>query len=139
MNRVHSAASGSIPVADADPLRVIVCGGRDYSNYEAVCEALDSIHVSGRGIHVIIHGNARGADTLAGRWAGERRVKCWPVPANWSRDGKRAGPLRNQRMIGHQPDLVVAFPGGRGTADMVGRAEKAGVQVIQIKDTTHDR
>lgn len=112
-------------------IRVLVCGGRDYANYDRVCEVLDSIHAKTPGIQAIIHGNARGADTLAHRWALGRGVGGWACPANWSRDGKRAGPLRNQRMLGHRPDLVVAFPGGRGTADMVSRARKAGVAVME--------
>lgn len=118
--------------------RVLVCGGRDFSDYQLLAGVLDRLHDENP-IAAIIHGNARGADTLAHQWAIKRGVGGWACPANWSRDGKRAGPLRNQRMLGHHPDLVVAFPGGRGTADMIGRAEKAGVRVIQIKDTTHDR
>jgi ABC-type sugar transport system substrate-binding protein len=31
-----------------------------------------------------------------------------------------------------KPDIVVAFPGGTGTADMVRRARKAGVVVIEV-------
>lgn len=111
-------------------LRVLVCGGRDYTDYDAVCRVLDAIHAD-RKIAAVIHGNSRGADSLAHRWAIGRRVGGWACPANWSRDGKRAGPLRNQRMLGHKPDMVLAFPGGRGTADMIRRAEKAGVPVVR--------
>lgn len=31
-----------------------------------------------------------------------------------------------------KPDVVVAFKGGRGTADMVRRAREAGVKVIEV-------
>ena len=109
-------------------LRVLVCGGREYSDYGRVCAVLDEINAA-TPIRAIIHGNARGADLLAHSWALGRKVGGWACPANWSRDGKRAGPLRNQRMLGHSPDLVVAFPGGKGTADMVKRAALAGVTV----------
>lgn len=124
---------GLIPSDFREPLRVLVCGGRSYSNYEAVCEALDTIHVSGRGIHVIIHGNASGADALAERWAKDRRVKALSFPADWRNEGRRAGPLRNQRMIEQSPDVVLAFPGGRGTDDMVARAERARILVLKAK------
>lgn len=50
-------------------------------------------------------------------------------PADWGRYGKAAGPIRNQEMLESGIDLVIALPGGRGTADMVRRAEGAGVPV----------
>lgn len=108
-------------------MRVLVCGGRDFSDFGLLCEVLDEVKPT-----YLIHGNARGADTLAGQWAFMRGVRGIACPANWARDGKRAGPLRNQRMLGQAPDLVVAFPGGRGTADMVARARKAGVPVREV-------
>ena len=113
-------------------LRVLVCGGREFNDYDRVCEVLDAINAE-TPIRAVIHGNARGADTQAHRWALGRGVGGWACPANWSRDGKRAGPLRNQRMLGHSPDLVVAFPGGKGTADMVKRARAAGVRVQEVE------
>jgi hypothetical protein len=56
-------------------------------------------------------------------------------PADWKAHGRAAGPIRNQRMIDeHRPELVVAAPGGRGTADMVRRARAAGIEVFEIPD-----
>ena len=110
---------------------IIVCGGRDFTNFAAVCDALDAIHAE-TPVKAVIHGNARGADCLAGIWARTRNVKCWPVPAQWKKFGKAAGPKRNQAMLGMNPRLVVAFLGGRGTADMIRRAEKADIPVKRI-------
>ncbi|WP_269581874.1 DUF2493 domain-containing protein [Roseibium sp. Sym1] len=114
-------------------LRVIVCGGRDYNDYDAVFAALDRIHAE-RPIQHLWHGNSRGADTCAHVWGMNRKreVSVHPVPAKWSMHGRRAGPLRNQKMLGKGIDLVIAFPGGDGTADMVRRARKAGVEVFEI-------
>lgn len=108
-------------------LRVLVCGGRDYDDRAKVFAELDRLNPQ-----FIIHGNARGADALAHEWAIANRRHGVACPAHWARDGKRAGPLRNQRMLGHLPDVVVAFPGGKGTADMVSRARKAGVKVLEV-------
>lgn len=110
---------------------MIVCGGRDFNNQKLVDDTLDSIDAETQ-IYAIIHGNARGADTLAGAWAKRNHRRCWPVPAQWKKFGKSAGPKRNQAMLGMGPDLVVAMPGGRGTADMVKRSQKAGVPVHQV-------
>jgi hypothetical protein len=82
---------------------------------------------------VVIAGGARGADTLAVEWAKEREVMVEVYMAEWDQFGRKAGPIRNQRMLDEgKPDLVVAFPGGRGTAGMIALAEKAGVEVAQI-------
>jgi hypothetical protein len=69
---------------------------------------------------------------LAADWAEKEGVCCETYPADWYTHGKAAGPIRNQKMLDDAfPDVVLAFPGGRGTADMVRRAEKVGVTVIR--------
>jgi hypothetical protein len=113
-------------------VRVLVCGGRDFNDREAVFTYLDRLH-SQKPISHIIHGAARGADTLAGEWAGWAGVTVSPYPADWGTHGKAAGALRNRAMLVEgEPNLVIAFPGGRGTADMVRRAEAAGIPVRQV-------
>ncbi len=109
-------------------MRVIVCGGRTYDNKAHVFRVLDEIHAKTR-ITALIHGNAKGADNFADDWA---MGKCETLTFGplWEVYGKSAGPKRNQQMIDEgKPDLVVAFPGSRGTADMVQRARNAGVPV----------
>lgn len=109
--------------------RVIVCGGRDYADRERLFAALDRADARRR-IDFVIHGGQRGADELAGEWARERRRPHEVVHADWQRLGPAAGPARNQRMLERcSPSAVIAFPGGRGTADMVRRAEAAGLPV----------
>jgi hypothetical protein len=108
-------------------VRILVCGGRNYSDYLTLSSALDQYR-NIDGLH-IIHGAARGADTLAWRYAVKNNLGWSSFPADWKL-GPRAGPLRNQQMLDEgRPDVVLAFPGGRGTADMVSRAQKAGIKV----------
>lgn len=112
--------------------RVLVCGGRHYSDWARVIECLDCIQVD-RKISLVIHGGALGADDLGSRWAYLRGIPSKVFPAHWGMHGKAAGPIRNQQMIEEgKPDLVVAFPGGTGTADMVRRAKSAGIPVEEI-------
>ena len=86
-----------------------------------------------RGIALVIAGGARGADTIAAEWAKARDIPCEVYMADWDGLGPKAGPIRNQRMLDEgKPDLVVAFPGGRDTADMMRRARSAGVEVVEI-------
>jgi hypothetical protein len=118
------------------PLRVLVCGGRDYPA-DAVWHYLEHYAPAelGANIAVLIHGGATGADQAAAEWgarAASDGVKTIEFKANWRKYGKSAGPFRNQRMLAEgKPDAVIAFAGGRGTADMVARAEACGVRVIR--------
>lgn len=110
--------------------RVIVCGGRDYTDDDALNAALDRFHAQHR-ITCVIQGGATGADALAYKWAADRRVVVHHVPADWKTYGKAAGPKRNEQMLREfSPNAVIAFPGGRGTAHMKKIAREAGVPVF---------
>ena len=81
----------------------------------------------------MISGHARGADQLAEQWAKENKIPTRLFPADWDIYGKRAGYLRNVKMLEEgNPDLVVAFPGGKGTNMMVSIAQSADIPVIKI-------
>lgn len=113
-------------------MRVIVCGGRDYENDVRVRAVLNA-GIDGEQITAIAEGGATGADEHAQEWAFLTDTPCETFEADWMRHGKAAGPIRNQQMLDEfKPDAVIAFPGGRGTADMVRRARKAGVRVIEV-------
>lgn len=111
------------------PLVVLVCGGRDFADPLFVWQQLDRLHRR-TGIRRVVSGGATGVDAFAARWAREQRVPLGVYPADWRTYGRGAGPRRNQQMLDAEaPDLVLAFPGGRGTADMVRRAKAARVWV----------
>ena len=113
-------------------MRVLICGGRNFSDEKFARETLDCLHREHTFTHVI-EGAARGADRLAGEWARARSIPLTEYPADWARLGRRAGPNRNEQMLQNgKPDLVIAFPGGRGTAHMVRISLDAGVKVIEI-------
>ena len=108
--------------------RILVCGGRDFADATLVYDTLNASNVT-----TLIHGAARGADSLADDWAKAAGVSILRFPADWAKEGRAAGPMRNQRMLEQgRPDVVVAFPGGAGTRDMVARARKAGVPVLEV-------
>lgn len=128
--------------------RVLVCGGRNYNNVTRLHHILTRRHAE-HSIGVIVSGMARGADLLAVDWANQNNIHVDPYPAEWDdltqpdaliivrRNGTRydlrAGFRRNQKMIDiGKPHLVIAFPGGSGTKDMINRAEKAKIPVIKI-------
>jgi len=113
-------------------MRVLVCGGRDYDDYETVIKCLDAVHQQ-YGVTLLIEGGANGADAHGGIWADNNGVPRCTMWAQWERYGKAAGPVRNQAMIDLlHPDCVVAFPGGKGTQNMIGIAQHAGVTVWRV-------
>lgn len=115
---------------------VLVCGGRDYEDEEAVYS-----HLKELGPSAVVEGKAQGADELAGQWATDNGVDLVEVPALWKARGKPAGHRRNAFMLkvllgtawalGYAP-VVLAFPGNKGTASMVRLARAKGVLVIEI-------
>lgn len=115
-------------------MKVLVCGGRDYTDYDRLEDELNLVWRS-YGEFTVISGMARGADSLAVRYAEEYDYPLEKYPADWDLHGKAAGYIRNKQMLDEgKPDLVVAFPGGRGTDNMIKIAKQAGVEVLQIEE-----
>ena len=119
---------------EALPLRVLVCGSRNFADQERVAAAMTVMSDVLHGQLAVIAGGARGADTLAAAAARRLGVAVTEYRADWATHGKAAGPIRNQQMLVEgAPHLVVAFdPRGRGTSDMVARARKAGVVICVL-------
>jgi hypothetical protein len=81
----------------------------------------------------LIAGGARGADIMAENYAEMLKIPRRIYYPDWNTYGRAAGPIRNRRMlIDGKPDLVIAFPGGKGTLNMVKQASKANVKVEKI-------
>ena len=120
---------------ETPPIRVLICGGRDWTRHDATFKLLDDYHQA-HPISVVIHGAARGADTLANEWAQSRGIPIIPFPVTsqeWRTIGRSAGHVRNQRMLDQgKPDVVIAFPGGNGTRGMKQKARTARVPVVEM-------
>ena len=118
---------------------VLVCGGRGFDDLGLLDETLTQIWSKHGKSMRIIEGGGNGADFLAKAWAKWYEIDHEQFPADWKKHGKAAGPIRNQQMLDEgTPDLVVAFPGGWGTKDMVSRAKKAEVEVMEVTPIGED-
>jgi YspA, cpYpsA-related SLOG family len=117
-------------------VRLLVCGGRNYMDTAFAFATLYAIHLE-TPIVLLIHGDCpTGTDQIADQWALERRISIDRYRVNHALDGQwpGAGPRRNARMLREsKPGAVLAFPGGRGTADMCRRARAAGVPVWEAE------
>lgn len=115
-------------------MRILITGSRNWSDKrlieEAFAEHINPVDAISREV-TVIHGAARGADELCGRYAKYIGLKVEEYPANWSEHGKAAGVIRNQQMVDSGADLCLAFPmtDSIGTHDCIGRAERAGIPV----------
>ncbi|MGB5135839.1 MAG: SLOG family protein [Prochlorococcaceae cyanobacterium] len=113
-------------------------GGRDlaWSHQRVAAELL--ARSGGRLVHLLLHGGARGADAAIARAARQLGWSSLVLPAQWQRHGRAAGPIRNRELLelavaraqAHTLPgvsvsvLVVAFPGGPGTASLVQQARR---------------
>lgn len=117
-------------VANKKQVRLLICGGRDYKNATLVWKKLDELKPD-----VIINGGAKGADNLAKQWAETNGVACLTCYPAWSKFNDAAGPIRNQWMLDYAyPTKVLAFPGGKGTKNMIKLAKDANLEVEEITD-----
>lgn len=116
-------------------MRVLVTGGRTFHDREWLWAGLDLIHKHPQmgPITEIIEGGAPGADCRAGEWAYSREIKCTVMPAQWEKHGRSAGYIRNSEMAKLMPDVVLACPGGKGTANMVEVAQAHKLKVIRLE------
>jgi YspA, cpYpsA-related SLOG family len=132
-------------------MKILVCGGRDFGQERDMKGQLTAAALLERqflrdylnlyyehhpSLTHVIHGDARGADQQGGVWAKAKGLHEVKVAALWDVHGKAAGSIRNRAMLEllvRGTDVVISFPGGRGTADMVSRALKEGFSVIEAK------
>lgn len=128
---------------------VLVTGGRTFGRFHERAElrqALDSLLARSSEGLIVVHGCARGADFIARQWAREQIAAGRPVQeqgfrADWDHYGTRAGPVRNRVMVEwvadrrdlHDEVLVLACPGGKGTADCIRRAESLELDVRTLE------
>ena len=115
---------------------LIIAGGREFSNYPVLRNAVD-YYIQKHGLTevTIVSGKARGADTLGETYAAERGVPVWEIPADWDGLGKKAGHVRN-RQLGDVSNGLVAFDtGGKGTKGMVAYAQEKGLNILVVDCT----
>ena len=122
----------------ARSLVIAAGGGRDlaWPHQRVAAELL--ARSGGRSVQRLFHGGARGADAAIARAAHQLGWPALALPAAWERHGRAAGPIRNRelleqavaRAVAHTSPgssasvLVVAFPGGPGTASLVQQARR---------------
>lgn len=112
------------------PKVILVTGGRKFNDRAYVERKLEECLPFFDDEFVIVQGDATGVDWHAKNWAISNGHPVISMNAAWDFYGNNAGNIRNGWMLKFtQADLLLAFPGGTGTADMCKQAKKAGVLV----------
>lgn len=117
------------------PHKVIIAGSRSFSSYSFLEKSCLEIFNSLRGFPLVISGDAAGADQLGVKFATEHGIPVLHMPAKWSLYGKRAGMIRNRKML-EQADRLIAFWDGQssGTVNMIQIAKEKGIPVDIFKE-----
>lgn len=116
-------------------MKLIVCGGRDFTGRDVVFAALDMLDAQSR-ITCVVHGGATGADSFAAEWATARGREQRVYSPEWAARGNVAGPMRNTEMLRAEREglqAVVGFDGGGGTRDMLRKAYRNDVPAIRVR------
>lgn len=117
---------------------ILVVGSRTFDDYDMLKKTLDRLLNSVENIE-IVSGGARGADSLAERYAKEKGFSLKVFYANWNKYGKSAGYRRNAEMhqyISMYPERIcVAFWDGKskGTAHNFELAKRYNTNIEIIK------
>ena len=116
-------------------MKLIIAGGRDFSNSDLMNEKLDYLLSNTPQNEIeIVSGCAKGADSMGERYAEIMGYAVKQFPANWDRDGKAAGPIRNREMAEYATHLIAFHDGvSRGTANMIQVAKELGLKVRVVR------
>ena len=105
-----------------------VTGGRSFGNKSLVEKVLGRL--LGRNV-ILAHGDCKGADHLCRDFAVKAGWRVVPYPADWQKLGNRAGPIRNAHLLDDfKPDYLIAFPGNRGTMNMINLALDRKIRIV---------
>ena len=101
-------------------MKLIIAGSRSFDDYDLLCEKASQVNENFDEITEVVCGGAKGADILGKKWADENGIPVKLMPANWSKNGKAAGPIRNREMAEYADALLVFWDGeSLGTKNMI--------------------
>lgn len=116
-------------------MKTIIAGSREGFTYQDVFLACEQSNYE---ITEVVSGTARGVDQLGEEWARLNQVPVKKFPADWNKNGKAAGPIRNRQMAEYVEALIALWDGkSRGTKNMIDEATKKGLKVYVYRKTTN--
>lgn len=106
-------------------MNIAIVGGRDFNNYDILKNTLQNFIESGNLPSAIVSGGAKGADSLAEKFASEFNLEMIVFQPDYKRFGRGATSIRNTQII-ENSDIVFAFWDGKskGTLDSINKSKK---------------
>ncbi len=114
-------------------MKLAIVGSREFENYDLLCAEVAKIQATQK-IDLIVSGGAKGADTLAKKFAARNRIPLMEFCPDYDRYG-RGAPLQRNTLIVRNSDTVLAFVAAtsKGTWDTIRKAQAAGKKVIIVR------
>lgn len=111
-------------------MKLAVVGGRGFDDWDKLEDTLNYM-IPRLGVKTIVSGGAKGADSLAERYAKENKIPFVVFRAEWDKYGNSAGFRRNEYIVQYS-DFLIAFKGGKGTEHSISLARKKGIPVMEM-------
>ena len=82
-------------------MKLLITGSRKFDNYKVLKQAIEEVQkLQGEKITIVLHGGAKGADTLAQSWAEENKVPTQIIKPDYKKhNGKTAPLIRNIELV----------------------------------------
>jgi hypothetical protein len=114
-------------------MRVIIAGSREGVTYEDIEKGVQQFEQAWGLITEVVSGCAAGADTFGEQYAKAHNIRVNPMPADWNRYGRAAGPIRNSEMAKYADGLIaISVNDSRGTANMIQTAKRLNLKTTVI-------
>ena len=110
---------------------VAIAGGKTVTDVDTVWSTLDRTHAKHDDM-VLAHGGGPGVEKVAASWAEARGVDQVVCRPDWNRHGKAAPFRRNDDLLNLMPKGVIAFPGSGITGNLVDKARRLGIPVLEV-------
>lgn len=113
--------------------KIAFTGGMDFNDYQLIWDLLDKVRVKHPDM-VLIHGKSpKGAELIAAKWAGARKIPQIGFAPDWTRHGKSAPFKRNDAMLDIVPIGVIVFPGTGIQNNLADKAKKLGIKLFDCR------
>ncbi|WP_180902487.1 DUF2493 domain-containing protein [Martelella soudanensis] len=113
--------------------KIAFTGGADYQDHEAIFHVLDQTYKKYPDMVLIHGGSPKGAELIAAKWAGLRKVTQVVCKPDWSAHRNKAAPFkRNDKIVEMMPKGMIVTPGNGINQNLADKARKAGIPLMKV-------
>ena len=113
--------------------KIAFTGGMDCNDHRRIWEALDKVHAKYAEMVLLHGGSPKGAELIAAKWAGARKVPQIAFKPDWTRHAKAAPFKRNDQLLDLMPIGVIVFPGSGISDNLADKARRLGIPLFDFR------